>query len=180
MAHKALGRDLGDLLSRARPARLVARAAAPTPPLTTEPAPSTQPPAAALELPLSLPSAATPPLPAAEANARPDVPPSAIQSPQARQRRPFSPERPPATPSPSEPPPGPATTFYVLLGLDLILLGAAGLLAFTDLVERPLSLILAAIAVLAGAACSVFAFLLRPSGPPRPQESKVRVHLRRI
>lgn len=181
MAHKALGRDLGDLLSRARPARLVGRAAAQAPASAASPAaPETEPSTAQvpLEFPnFNAPPGVTPPSTAASAGQPATTP--VIQSSPARPHRPFAPERPPQ-PAPLGPAPIPAGPFFILVGLDLLLLGAAGVLAFTDVVDRPLSLILAGMAVVAGGACAVFAYLIRPSGPPAPEESKVRVQLRRL
>ncbi len=205
MANKALGRDLGDLLSRARPARMVAhvgsRPATPEPGTGTGPGPgtaSTAPDSVAppipQDLPLDPPAAATavvlietpvvaPALAPAPAVAM--APPVPRATPVGR--RPFAP--PGASgysasgPAPRANPPPPAgsmAAFLVLLGIDSILLITGAALAFTDWVPAPLSSYLALVAVLAGAACSALAYLLRPAPAPKSEPSKVRVQLRRI
>lgn len=87
------------------------------------------------------------------------------------------------------PPPQPADApghglFYFVLVLDLLLLVFAGAMAFGPWIERPLSLYLAAAAVLVGGtlACGAIAYQAAPAKPSAgaPKASRVRVRLTRL
>ncbi len=73
---------------------------------------------------------------------------------------------------------------YSVLLLDVILIVTAAVLAFGPWVERPLSLYLAAAAVLAGGvlACGAIAYQAAPHRPPSGvnKPSRVRVRLTRL
>jgi len=183
----ALGRDLGDLLNRARPARLVEQ-------VGPRPEPGGTPTPAGPETP-ELPLAPTPPafqLSAEPPSQSPSSPTAQPGAPLFATPDPLAPlaQRPAASPvfATRQRPPGPAQPlpagspgwFYAFLATDVVLLAAAAVLFFTSLVPRPQSVVLAVVAVLIGGVCGGLAYLLRPDSPPKAQDSKVRVQLRRI
>lgn len=185
MSRKALGRGLGDLLHRARPARAVARAAIPEPleliPTRSETAlPAPQPSSATVPQPVPVaPGSIAPP-------AHP-VPAPPIGTPKPERPNPtsrlprFGPSYSPP-PEPAEPPNRRA--LYVVLVVDVLLIVFAALMAFGPWVQRPLAFYLAAAAVLAGGtlACGVIAYQATPHRPPTgsPKPSRVRVRLTRL
>lgn len=193
MAKKVLGRDLADLLTRARPARLVERANArpegagvarggsgpvPSPAIPVSP-----------ELPLDLPTEPTLAIPSsisesAAASLAPPLPGLAVGEERTHSihraaaspvfaSRPMAPTVPVAEP-------GSRAWFYGLLAVDVVLLGFAAALFMWEIVPPPWSHRLALGAVVGGAVCAVLAYLIRPATSAPPPASKVRVQLRRV
>lgn len=189
MSRKALGRGLGDLLHRARPARAVARAAI-SEPLDLSQTPPSEP---AVPAPEPIPKTVPHPVPPAPvvsgggvqpANPLPappiGTPKSERPSPSSRLPR-FGPSYSPP-PNPAEPPN--RSALYVVLVVDVLLIVFAALMAFGPWVQRPLAFYLAAVAVLAGGtlACGAIAYQATPHRPPTgsPKPSRVRVRLTRL
>jgi hypothetical protein len=184
VANKALGRDLRDLLSRARPMRFVERAAGVTDPDNATPPAAAEPESVPPLQPLELP----------------------FDRPRPRDAEPGSPASvpaPPVAPSIVAPPlevfaaaqeaaqapllePGRSTTlwFPLLLASDVAFLATAVFLVFDPRVRRPLGWYLAGAAVLAGAVCGSLAFAVRArrrSLPAAPKANvRVHVHLTRV
>lgn len=196
MANKALGRDLGALLSQARPSRLVARITGavhpspdPTPTLPISAAGAQQegepaaPSPVPLDLPLPLPppaDSAAQPLSATFASL-PSAGGSAARTEAGSQPLPSSVPAASGTAAyqPATPPPTPIA-FYVLVFLDVLCLAAAAVFAFSSLLPSPLGSAMAILATLAGAAFGSLGYCLRPVRPAKTAPSKVRVQLRRL
>ncbi|MGE3309353.1 MAG: hypothetical protein AB7O66_05225 [Limisphaerales bacterium] len=183
----------------------------PAPPSTPNPVPAA-PPAPGSQprslFPPTSPFAAPKPDPSANPHAATPVPvppipvPVPVASPNPKpgesSREPSAPSTSPRFPSPQaprfgqaySPPPAPLPPpgragLYVLLVIDVLLMAAAGVLTFGPWVERPLSLYLAAAAVLAGGllACGAIAYQAAPHRPPPDnahKPSRVRVRLTRL
>ncbi len=191
MSRNALGRGLGDLLHRARPARVVDQAAAPEPvPVTPNlPGLPLDPPTPSLN---STPT--TPPgTPAHHPTQAPHPTPTPATHPAPHPTQPPHPGRlprfgPAYTPPPEPPEPSGRAYLYAVITADVLLVTFAAIVTFGPWIPRPLSLYLAAAAVLIGGtlACLAIAYQAAPSKPQpqppsgNPKPSKVRVRLTRL
>lgn len=189
MGNKALGRDLGDLLSRARPARIVRQVASPTGmgPLS-EAVPAAVPSGAgdsgnpAPTLPgLLRPADASPAfsLPGTEGEGVVGLPGAILPGPASRglPATTTATATVAATTRSGRPP-----MFHFLVWVDVVLVGSALALAYSGWLDHPAARAGAVLAVAIGGAAGALAATLPRTvvlGPTAP-ETRVRVHLTRV
>jgi len=192
VAKPALGRDLGDLLSQARPARIVGTPGspgaeadsglAPAPPVVSEPQPAALD-GTASDLAGGVAAGSLPPAPAEGAASGPPSPGASAARPAAWDgtRPRYRPNRPASAPPVSGPARRPAL-FYWLMAGDGVLLVLVAVLVFGGWMGRPWARATALGALVLGGAMSALAVSLprRESPGTGGTESRVRVHLTRV